>query len=212
MLRRMGFDARGIEPDEQYAKNAREAPVETGFVQTLSFPANSFTVMTMYHMLEHVEDPSVILSKLRRWLTLGGLFIVEVPNVEATCHAPNHRFHFAHFYSFNYLTLEAMGRRGGVVPVQTVTSQDGSNVTCVFRSAEAQQDSAPLSSNCDRIVRLVRDDHMLSHYRSATPYVRVFRRLRAYLANSAAVRECTSATRVLDTLLSQERVRDVSNT
>ena len=74
MLRRLGFDTRGIEPDEQYAKNAREVlgvPVETGFVQTLSFPPNSFTVMTMYHTLEHVEDPSAILSKLRRWLTPG---------------------------------------------------------------------------------------------------------------------------------------------
>ena len=215
MLRQLGFDARGIEPDEQYAKNAREAlgvPVETGFVQTLSFPANSFTVMTMYHTLEHVEDPSAILSTLRRWLTPGGLLIVEVPNVEATCHAPNHRFHFAHFYSFNCLTLEAMGRKVGLVPVQTVTSQDGGNLTCVFRSAEAQQDMASLSSNCDRIVRLVRDHHMLSHYLSAAPYVRVFRRLRAYLAHSAAVRGCTNATRVLDTLLSQERVRDLSNT
>ncbi len=215
MLRRLGFDARGIEPDEQYAKNAREAlgvRVETGFVQTLSFPPNSFTVMTMYHTLEHVEDPSAILSKLRRWLTPGGLLIVEVPNVEATCHAPNHRFHFAHFYSFNCLTLEAVGRKVGVVPVQTVTSQDGGNLTCVFRNAEAQQDIAGLSSNCDRIVRLVRDHHMLSHYLSAAPYVRVFRRLRAYLANSAAVRGCTNASRVLDTLLSQERVRDLSNT
>ena len=54
---------------------------------------------------------------------------------------------------------------------------------------------------------------MLSHYLSAVRRTfRVFWRLRAYLANSAAVRGCTNATRVLDTLLSQERVRDVSNT
>ena len=128
MLRRLGFDAPGHRTGrticEERERGGSACPSRPVSFRPSRFPPNSFTVMTMYHTLEHVEDPSAILSKLRRWLTPGGLLIVEVPNVEATCHAPNHRFHFAHFYSFNCLTLEAMGRKVGFVPVQTVTSQD----------------------------------------------------------------------------------------
>lgn len=119
VLRTLGFDAEGLEPDEQYARHARETlgvPVGTGFVQDVSFPAGSFDAITMYHALEHVEDPVGILATLRRWIAVDGLLLVEVPNVEARCMAPAHRFHFAHFYNFNRVTLEATGRRPGSSP------------------------------------------------------------------------------------------------
>ena len=121
MLRKLGFDASGLEPDEQYARHAREAlgvPVATGFVQDAAFPAGSFDVVTMYHALEHVEDPSAILSRLRGWMADQGVLLIEVPNVEAVCIAPAHRFHFAHFYNFNRDALEALGRKAGFEPVR----------------------------------------------------------------------------------------------
>ena len=91
VLRKLGFDAMGLEPDERYASHARETlgvPVETGFVQDRSFPPGRFDVITMYHALEHVEDPVGILTTLRGWLSEGGLLLVEVPNVEARCIHP----------------------------------------------------------------------------------------------------------------------------
>ena len=122
VLRKFGFDASGLEPDEQYARHAREAlgvPVATGFVQDAEFPAGSFDAVTMYHALEHVEDPSAILSRLRGWIAERGVLFIEVPNVEAVCIAPAHRFHFAHFYNFNRDALEALGRKAGFEPVET---------------------------------------------------------------------------------------------
>jgi 2-polyprenyl-3-methyl-5-hydroxy-6-metoxy-1,4-benzoquinol methylase len=86
VLRRLGFDASEIEPDAEYAQHARltlGVPIETGFVQDLSYPARSFDVVTMYHALEHVEDPVAILKRLRSWIVDGGVLVVEVPNVEA---------------------------------------------------------------------------------------------------------------------------------
>lgn len=211
VLRQLGYEARGIEPDEQYARHAREnlrAPVETGFVQDVSLPSGSFSVVTMYHSLEHVEDPSGILSKLRPWLRPGGLLIVEVPNVEAACQAPHHRFHFAHFFSFNRVTLEALGRKAGFEPVQTLTSDDGGNLTCTFRSIARGQDIVALPGNCARIVGTIRGHRMLSHLLSAAPYAGAFGRLRAYLADSAAARGCSDARHVLDTLLTRHRTRE----
>ena len=91
----------------------------------------------MYHALEHVEDPVGILSKIRGWLPEGGRLLVEVPNVEATCIHPRHRFHFAHFYSFNQATLEATGRAAGFEPLHASTSPDGGNIITVFTAAAA---------------------------------------------------------------------------
>src|SRR5262245_17872 len=84
VLRKLGFDARGLEPDEGYANYAREilgVPVQTGFVQDATFAARQFDLITMYHALEHVEDPVAILTRLRCWLRDGGACVVEVPNV-----------------------------------------------------------------------------------------------------------------------------------
>jgi len=192
----------------EYSKRARlglAVPLQTGFVQTLSFPPNSFAVITMFHVLEHVEDPSLVLSRLSRWLTPNGLVVVEVPNVEATCQAPNHRFHSAHLYSFNTVTLEAIGKKAGLVPMDTKTSHDSANLTCVFRNINSTQGIASLPDNYRRIVKILGLHRTLSHYLGPTPYLRVVNRLQAYLANRVSIIGCKTATHVLDRLISKNR-------
>jgi SAM-dependent methyltransferase len=204
VLRQLGFDASGLEPDEQYARHAREAlgaPVATGFVQDAVFAAGSFDVVTMYHALEHVEDPSAILSRLRGWMADRGVLLVEVPNVEAVCIAPGHRFHFAHFYNFNRDALEALGRKAGFEPVQTTTSSDGGNLMSVFRAeAKAQQPSFD-AANYRRVAAAVKGHTSLNYFGSASPYAGPFNRLRAYLADRRAAQGCETPMQVLDKLI-----------
>jgi len=208
VLRRLGFDAQGIEPNKAYAKHARlelEVPIKTGFVQTISFPNNSFSIMTMYHTLEHVEDPYAILLKLKQWLKSDGILIVEVPNVEATCQAPQRRFHFAHFYSFNKLTLQAIGQKAGLVPIQSLMSSDGGNLTCIFKNTKSTKKVISLTNNYSDIVHTLRHHRMLLHYLSLTPYIRVIRRLRTHFVDIMYTRGCTKAVQVLDKLLLNNR-------
>ena len=209
-LRRLGFDAMGLEPDERYARHARETlgvPVETGFVQDRSFPSGSFDVITMYHSLEHVEDPVGILTTLRRWLSEGGRLLVEVPNVEARCIHPRHRFHFAHFYNFNRVTLEATGRRAGLEPVRTSTSPDGGNLITVFVASGSTVASGlsrtpqALPGNYERVSQLVRGHTAAGYYLSAAPYAGPLGRLRSFLKDRAAARGCATAREVLDSLI-----------
>lgn len=206
VLRHFGFDARGLEPDDQYARHAREnlgVPVQTGFVQDAAFPEGSFDVVTMYHALEHVEDPSRILATLRAWLTGRGLVLIEVPNVEARCMAPNHRFHFAHFYSFNRDTLEALGRNAGLEPVQTTTSPDGGNLVTVFTRADGAQPANGLDGNHARITIALSRHTAARYYLSVAPYAGAAGRLRAYLTDRAAARGCETAKDVLDRLITR---------
>ena len=153
--------------------------------RTLSFPRQSFDVVTMYHALEHVEDPLAILSRLRAWIVDKGVLFIEVPNVEARCIAPSHRFHFAHFYNFNRMTLEALGRKAGFEPVQTTTSPDGGNLISVFRAG-------PRASRADRSgeLRTYRRGRAASHgvevlLSRRFPYTGPLGRLRTYLADRA---------------------------
>jgi SAM-dependent methyltransferase len=204
VLRKLGLDAIGLEPDEQYARHAREAlavPVTTGFVQDATFAAGRFDVVTMYHALEHVEDPAAILSRLRSWMVDRGVLLIEVPNVEAVCIAPGHRFHFAHFYNFNRETLEGLGRKAGFETVQTATSSDGGNLTSVFRVAAGPQPPRFDPANYARVAGVVKGHTLLKYYCSASPYAGPVSRLRTYLADTRAARGCETPAQVLEKLI-----------
>ena len=210
VLRKFGFDAHGLEPDEEYARHAREGlgvPVDTGFVQDASFRPGSFEVITMYHVLEHVEDPVGILTKLRGWLTNAGRLLVEVPNVEARCILPAHRFHFAHFYNFNGVTLEATGRRAGFDPVHATTSPDGGNLITVFRaSTRSPVDALGLDGNYARVAREIGSHTTANYYLSRAPYAAPLGRLRNYLIDRAAARDARTARQVLDALVERAHI------
>lgn len=207
VLRRFGFEAEGVEPDRSYAQHARgvlDVPVHAGFLQDVSFPARSFDVVTMYHSLEHVEDPAAILTRIRSWIADNGVLLVEVPNVEARCIAPGHRFHFAHFYSFSGPALEAVGRKAGFEPLSTTTSPDGGNLVTVFRAADRPQAVAIDSGNYARVARSIRGHSMLGYYCSPFPYRGPFGRLRAYLADRRAASRGATPREVIDTLIADE--------
>ena len=204
VLRRLGFDASGLEPDEHYARHAREAldvPVATGFVQDASFPPGSFDVITMYHALEHVEDPTAILTRLRSWIADAGVLLVEVPNVESRCVSPGHRFHFAHFYNFNRATLEALGWKAGFEPVQTSESPDGGNLISAFRAAPQCRAPRPDTANYARVAAAVRQHTAARYYCSTSPWVGPLSRLQTYLVDRGAARGCDTPRRVLDKLI-----------
>lgn len=203
VLRRFGFQAAGLEPDEHYARHAREelgVPVETGFVQDRAFPPASFEVVTMYHALEHVEDPLAILTRLRSWMVDGGVLVIEVPNVEARCLAPGHRFHFAHFYNFSRATLEALGRTAGFDPLDTTTSPDGGNLVSVLRAARAGPVRL-VPDNYARVAGVARTHTMLRYYCSAFPYLAPFGRLRSYFTDRRAAAAGATPKQVLDRLI-----------
>jgi SAM-dependent methyltransferase len=208
VFRRLGFEASGLEPDEHYARHARETlgvPVETGFVQDVTFPAGSFDAITMYHALEHVENPLAVLARLRSWISDSGVLLVEVPNVEARCIAPAHRFHFAHFYNFNRSTLEGIGCKAGFDPVRTTTSADGGNLVTVFRGAPATSVTAVDPANYARVSDAVRSHTIASYYCSTYPYSAPVGRFRAYMTDRRAASGCATPKQVLDRLIDRSR-------
>lgn len=83
--------SRGVPRDHLWGVELSESVVERlkargyhghfGRIEELDLPADSFDFILMFQVLEHVEDPPVILEAVSRLLAPGGIFVVETPNI-----------------------------------------------------------------------------------------------------------------------------------
>lgn len=183
LLRARGVEATGIEPGEEFSDFSRrvmQVPIQTATVESATVAPASQRLITLFHMLEHAADPLRTLSTIRGWLAPGGRLVVEVPSADATVQAPAHRFHYAHLYNFTAATLGALGEAAGLSVVNTMHSEDGGNVMCVFAvDARGPKGIAPVSlaDNVATLRRVFRTHRTLGHYASLTPYRRALHRL-----------------------------------
>jgi SAM-dependent methyltransferase len=80
--RQRGWEVQGVEVSHWAGEQLRQQfglPIVTGTPEEAAFPAASFDVAYMNHVLEHLPDPIGTLSELRRILKPDGLLVVEVP-------------------------------------------------------------------------------------------------------------------------------------
>jgi SAM-dependent methyltransferase len=49
----------------------------------MEIPAASIDLVTMFHVIEHVADPIHVVKKVVDWLSPGGIFVVETPNIDS---------------------------------------------------------------------------------------------------------------------------------
>lgn len=82
-MQRLGWRVSGIDPDPAAVASARQSPgldLRCGSLDEIGFPANSFHVITMNHVIEHVHDPLKLLQECRRILRPGGKIVLTTPN------------------------------------------------------------------------------------------------------------------------------------
>jgi SAM-dependent methyltransferase len=122
--RAAGYQAEGIEP----AARGELARAEQGIqlapetVESASFAPGSLDAVTLWHVLEHLEDPGGALERIAGWVRPGGALLVGVPNLASLqariggarwfhLDLPRHRTHFT------VAGMEALLRRTGFAPV-----------------------------------------------------------------------------------------------
>jgi len=140
LMAQRGFDATGVEPNDGY----RQYGEQTFGISTVKgslddaferFPQSSFSLITMFHVLEHVVDPVQTLGKLRHMLSPDGVILIEVPNTNRLTrkHTLFFRAHTLHF-SRNSLqqTLEAAG-----LEVAKISPATDDNLLVVARAQPA---------------------------------------------------------------------------
>jgi SAM-dependent methyltransferase len=82
LARRAGFRVRGVEFSADAAQFARDKfalDVHTGDLASARFADDSFDVIFMGDVLEHIPDPRSTIAEIRRVLAPGGLLVVLCP-------------------------------------------------------------------------------------------------------------------------------------
>ena len=77
------FQVEGTEVSEsaiRIAKEKYDLDLERGQVEEIDFGDRRFDVITLFHVLEHVPDPSLVLKTCHGLLTPTGVLVIAVPN------------------------------------------------------------------------------------------------------------------------------------
>jgi 2-polyprenyl-3-methyl-5-hydroxy-6-metoxy-1,4-benzoquinol methylase len=83
MARRVGYKVVGVEisePAAMYARTRMGLSVHIGTLEEAKFNDESFDVVTLIDVLEHIVEPAKTLHEVRRILRRGGLLVLRVPN------------------------------------------------------------------------------------------------------------------------------------
>ncbi len=106
--RRAGYDAVGIEPSNRGVRAARDqygVDLRAEEIATATVAPDQLDAVTLWHVLEHVDDPAAALGTVAGWLRPGGVILIGVPNLASLQAAiggarwfhldvPRHRTHF----------------------------------------------------------------------------------------------------------------------
>ncbi len=80
-----GWSSVGVQPETATCTRAAElygVQLQPTTLADARFPDQSFDVVVIFHVLEHVPSPRQLCSEIFRILRPGGLLFVETPNVE----------------------------------------------------------------------------------------------------------------------------------
>jgi len=81
-----GWQSIGVELSEKaadYAKNSLGLNVLCGDIETVSLSNNSFNLITLWDVIEHLSKPRSVLEKLHDILVDGGLLALTTPDIES---------------------------------------------------------------------------------------------------------------------------------
>jgi SAM-dependent methyltransferase len=103
--RAAGWSATGIEPSARGVEAARAVYGVELARASLAEASGTYDAVTLWHVLEHLDDPSAALARVASLLAPGGLLLVGVPNLDSVqarvgrdrwfhLDFPRHRTHF----------------------------------------------------------------------------------------------------------------------
>ncbi len=85
-MKDLGWEVMGVEPDVESASIAREnfqIPVLSGTLLENDIPDNSFDIVTMQHVIEHLHNPTETLNKIFHILKPSGKLVMLTPNIKS---------------------------------------------------------------------------------------------------------------------------------
>lgn len=136
LLKSRGFSAMGLEANEGYAKFSKDELGINVRIQPFSEFSHDmqFDAITMFHVLEHIENPLDDLGHLVKFLNPGGHLIIEVPNILYPNMAFRNKWHPGHLFSYCKISLRDLALKLGLKVIFCDTIKDGGNLFGVFQN------------------------------------------------------------------------------
>ena len=115
LLKKGGWECHGTELTADSAARASRLgiSISVGEIDENRFPAHSFDLITLWHVLEHLPEPLKTLRNLTRLLKKGGILAISTPNIDSLQAEVGRGqwFHLdppRHLYLFSPRSLEQM--------------------------------------------------------------------------------------------------------
>lgn len=204
VMQRLGFAARGLEPNVGYADFARRTygvAVDTGGLDEARIASASLDLVTLNHVLEHLVDPWAALHRLGSWLAPKGLLFIEVPNLVGVRKQATNTFHTAHIWNFTPPTLAQLAWQEGFA---ALTPEDLAGTSMVFRRRRPG-DTPPVGANAALAEQLARQlattGRPLSYLLSGAPITRRMLRLRRNIEEQVVCARYATVREMADSVL-----------
>jgi 2-polyprenyl-3-methyl-5-hydroxy-6-metoxy-1,4-benzoquinol methylase len=155
------FVAEGIEPDPATAEQARAQGLTVTNQALREFgSSDQFDVVTLLHVIEHLDSPREALSTVRTALRPGGVVFIETPTVENLWFAlaPNRWRQLIpdHYWFFSLRTLSRLLRDLGFEPLHHRTVSR--SVTLAFALDRLRRAQVPAAGAAAAALRRLRLD------------------------------------------------------
>ncbi len=121
----LGVNAEGVEPSQAPVRTAIKLGLKVyqGFLQDIRLPRESFDVVTLFEVIEHLKDPLNLLKECHRILRKNGLLVIRTGNADSwTVRFMKARWdyfsiaeHGGHISFFNPLSIQKIAKRSGFV-------------------------------------------------------------------------------------------------
>jgi 2-polyprenyl-3-methyl-5-hydroxy-6-metoxy-1,4-benzoquinol methylase len=141
VMAELGWETTGVELSAPMVRYAVEqlglADIRRGDLLTLDLPAGHWDVVTLWDVIEHLEDPIAHLRAAARALKPDGLLVIETQNV-ASCFARllgrkwQHYKHAEHLYHFDPRSLGRLLGLAGLERVASSARRGGKYVSMTF--------------------------------------------------------------------------------
>ncbi len=122
LLKKLGWDTYGIDMDKNALSIGRKRGLNNlklGTYKDLTkYPDNYFDAIRLYHVIEHLDDPTLCLRLIRKKLKKKGELILGTPNMESTI-SKLFKFYWynldspRHFFLFSPNTLSQLVEKEG---------------------------------------------------------------------------------------------------
>lgn len=87
LLKKLGWETYGIDMDDNALETGRESGLKNlklgTYKDLVKYPDNYFDAIRLYHVIEHLDDPFLCISLIKKKLKRNGELIVGTPNIKS---------------------------------------------------------------------------------------------------------------------------------